>query len=90
MKCLYLAAQGRIKLHIFTHTHLESLADILVSIGDDGYTEFKERTTKPARKKSKSIVEQKTEIPDHLETHCRVYFPTHETVASSRGGVDVS
>lgn len=61
-------------------------ANLAISFqGDDGSTEFGWRTN---RDKVPSDVERK--LSDEVKKGCRIYFPTHETVSQSRGGVNVS
>ena len=54
--------------------------------GDDGQKVLRERTSKAKTKK----VEAKHELtPATLDDHFRIYFPSHDTVAHSRGGLRV-
>ncbi|TVY80638.1 Tyrosyl-DNA phosphodiesterase [Lachnellula suecica] len=53
--------------------------------GDDGMTEYRWRTDKPAKgKKIESPAEHRTS--DDLTKLLRIYFPTSETVSQSKGG----
>jgi hypothetical protein len=56
-------------------------------LGDDGRTEFGWRSSKSSTN-AKSAAEEK--LSDEVQSSCRIYFPTKETVARSRGGVGVS
>ncbi|KAH6684447.1 tyrosyl-DNA phosphodiesterase-domain-containing protein [Halenospora varia] len=55
--------------------------------GDDGMTEYEWRTNKPSKAKGQveSAVERK--ISDDVKKFFKIYFPTQETVARSRGGI---
>jgi hypothetical protein len=58
-------------------------------IGDDGMTEYGWRTNKTRGKvHTESVAERK--LSDSLTRLFRIYFPTWETVASSKGGIGVS
>ncbi|KAK7934925.1 tyrosyl-DNA phosphodiesterase domain-containing protein [Apiospora marii] len=50
--------------------------------GDDGQKVLRERTSKAKAKKADAKHEASSTIEDHL----RIYFPSHDTVAQSRGG----
>ena len=56
--------------------------------GDEGLTEYEWRTKKTARNKTVNSEERK--LRDTLKENFRIYFPTRETVAQSKGGVGVS
>ncbi|EPE29923.1 Phospholipase D/nuclease [Glarea lozoyensis ATCC 20868] len=55
--------------------------------GDDGMTEYEWRQSKTPKSKpqKKSVAERN--ISDEIKQYFRIYFPTHETVANSKGGV---
>lgn len=53
--------------------------------GDDGQKVLRERTSKAKTKKA----DAKQELSLTLEDHLRIYFPSHDTVAQSRGGLMV-
>lgn len=55
--------------------------------GDNGDIEYGWRTAKSARTQEKSPAERR--VMDSVEKSCRIYFPTRETVAASRGGLGV-
>jgi hypothetical protein len=59
-------------------------------LGDDGMTEYEWRLSKPPKGKPRkeSIAERK--ISNEVMRFFRIYFPTHETVANSKGGIGVS
>jgi hypothetical protein len=61
-------------------------ADIKTT-GDNGATEYGWRTEKPTKSKGKSVAEYK--LLGKVNSNCRIYFPTKETVEASRGGVAV-
>lgn len=63
--------------------------ELIICIGDDGMTEYEWRTNKPSKAKGQveSAVERK--ISDDLKKFFKIYFPTQETVARSRGGIQV-
>ncbi|OWO99911.1 hypothetical protein B2J93_6966 [Marssonina coronariae] len=66
---------------------IDFLSASIGSINDDcdhGMTEYGWRTDKPSKNKGLSAKERK--ILDGLKD-CRIYFPTQETVAKSRGGL---
>lgn len=54
------------------------LTSLLVSLGDTGMKEYTARTTRKPPAGSGP--------PQTLRDHLRIYFPTEQTVASSRGG----
>ena len=58
------------------------------SIGDNGLTEYGWRTNKSAR--SKVVGETERRLSDDLKSRCRIYYPTRDTVAASKGGIGVS
>lgn len=53
-------------------------------VGDNGMKEYETRTTKGSKNKTP------TNVRPHLEDKFRIYFPSHDTVARSRGGINVS
>ncbi|KAJ5033514.1 uncharacterized protein L3040_008629 [Drepanopeziza brunnea f. sp. 'multigermtubi'] len=57
----------------------------LAAQGDDGATEYRWRTEKPTKSKGRSAAEHK--LLGNVNSNCRIYFPTKETVEASRGGV---
>ncbi|KAH8600886.1 tyrosyl-DNA phosphodiesterase-domain-containing protein [Bisporella sp. PMI_857] len=57
----------------------------LAAQGDEGLTEYEWRTKKTARNKTVNSEERK--LRDTLKENFRIYFPTRETVAQSKGGV---
>lgn len=62
-------------------------------LGDDGMTEYEERINKPAKgakgkPQKESVADRK--LSDDLTRLFRIYFPTHDTVAKSKGGIGVS
>jgi len=60
----------------------------LMWTGDDGLTEYTFRNSKPIRGKgTMSDLEQK--ITDEVNSRCRIYFPSLETVVESKGGAAV-
>lgn len=59
--------------------------------GDDGTREFGWRIAKPSSKHGvKASNEAERTLLDEVQSGCRIYFPTRETVAASKGGVGVS
>ncbi len=60
----------------------------IISIGDDGMTEYGWRTNKTAR--NKTVTERERKLSDALKHRWRIYFPTRDTVAASKGGIGVS
>lgn len=59
--------------------------------GDDGTREFGWRNNKPSSKYGvKASTEAERTLSDEVQSGCRIYFPTRETVAASKGGVVVS
>jgi hypothetical protein len=67
---------------------LHGLTQVILSIGDDGLTEYGWRMNKRSRGKGREARERK--ISEELTSHCRIYFPSRETVEQSKGGIDVS
>ncbi|KAI9049476.1 hypothetical protein LZ554_006507 [Drepanopeziza brunnea f. sp. 'monogermtubi'] len=57
----------------------------LAAQGDNGETEYKWRTEKPTKSKGRSAAEYK--VLGNVNSNCRIYFPTKETVEASRGGI---
>ncbi len=51
-------------------------------------TEYGWRMKKAA--KSKTVNETESKLSDALNYRCRIYFPTRDTVAASKGGIGVS
>lgn len=60
---------------------------LTLKIGDNGLKEYEWRTNKSSKSKVETRDERK--LSDRLETHFRIYFPTRETVAQSKGGIGV-
>jgi hypothetical protein len=58
------------------------------SVGDDGTKEYEWRVNRPAQSKEETPAERK--LSSILKDCFRIYFPTRETVAKSRGGLGVS
>jgi hypothetical protein len=50
--------------------------------------EYRWRTNRPVKSKGMTPVERK--LSDDLKDRFRIYFPTRETVANSKGGLGVS
>ena len=63
-------------------------ADGIHSAGDDGMKEYAWRTSRPAKSKGETPAEHK--LSEILKDCFRIYFPTRETVANSKGGLGVS
>ena len=65
-------------------------ADVVTATGDSGLTEYGWRTNRPASGKvvAEAVAERK--LSDDLKKRFRIYFPTRETVARSKGGIGVS
>ena len=64
-------------------------ADILLQQGDDGVTEYEWRNGKAGKRAGmESSAERK--LSEHLRDNFRIYFPSWETVAESKGGLVVS
>lgn len=64
-------------------------ADILPKQGHDGMTEYEWRNEKVGKRAAtESPAERK--LSEHLKDHFRIYFPSRETVAKSKGGIGVS
>lgn len=59
-------------------------------LGDDGMTEYDWRLNKPPKGKPRieSVAERK--LLDEITKNFRIYFPTRNTVANSKGGLGVS
>ena len=80
------------------HSHLSSLRDCNVDgftdtvkwIGDSGWTEYSWRYDKPSRGKASTEIDAERKLSDRIKDSFRIYFPTEETVAQSRGGIGVS
>jgi hypothetical protein len=68
--------------------------------GDNGLAEYNMRNQQPMKKGRQIRSGTETEddeqailfrdLPERIQTGFRIYFPTKETVACSKGGVDVS
>ena len=58
--------------------------------GDSGLTEYRWRTSTPITGKVVSAATEEQTLSDDLITRFRIYFPTQETVARSKGGPGVS
>ncbi|KAH8683045.1 tyrosyl-DNA phosphodiesterase-domain-containing protein [Tricladium varicosporioides] len=55
--------------------------------GDDGMAEYEWRTNKPSKAKGQVESAAERKISDDIKKFFKIYFPTHETVARSRGGI---
>jgi hypothetical protein len=64
---------------------INGLTWVLLSIGDDGLTGW--CTNRLARGKGAETREGK--ISEELKSHCRIYFPSRESVEQSKGGTGV-
>ena len=53
-------------------------------------TEYEGRINKPAKGKPQKESAAERKLSDDLTRLFRVYFPTHDTVAKSKGGIGVS
>lgn len=66
-------------------------ADKLYLQGDDGTTEFGWRNDKGGPKKNiKAVSGAEQRLAKEVNANCRIYFPTQNTVARSKGGTAVS
>ena len=65
----------------------EPRADRVNTTGDDGLVEYGWRAGKSTR--NKGMCETEHKLSDTLKDRFRIYFPTAETVANSRGGIGV-
>lgn len=54
--------------------------------GDSGQKEYAWRASKPSKSK---LTTEEEKISHQLKTDFRIYFPTRETVAQSKGGIGV-
>jgi hypothetical protein len=63
-------------------------ADGIHCAGDDGMREYGWRTSRPAKSKGETPAEHK--LSEILKDSFRIYFPTRQTVANSKGGLAVS
>lgn len=68
---------------------------MLIPPGDDGLTEYSQRsnptnTTKANRPKDEAKLENKVTLLTQMKDNFRIYFPTEETVLTSKGGPTVS
>ncbi|KAG9239404.1 tyrosyl-DNA phosphodiesterase domain protein [Amylocarpus encephaloides] len=64
------------------------IKSILLAIqGDDGMTEYGWRANKPRRGKPTVESEVERRLSDDVKKHFRIYFPTRDTVANSKGGI---
>jgi hypothetical protein len=52
-------------------------------------TEYEWRNHRPTKKKGVESEEERR-VSDEIRSSCRIYFPSYETVHTSRGGVGVS
>jgi hypothetical protein len=59
-------------------------------LGDDGMTEYNWRLAKPPKSKPQKDFLAESKISEEVKKFFRIYFPTHETVAKSKGGLGVS
>jgi hypothetical protein len=59
-------------------------------VGDDGMTEYEWRQSKTPKSKPQKESAAERKISEEIKKYFRIYFPTHETVANSKGGVGVS
>jgi hypothetical protein len=66
----------------------EVKADSIRPAGDDGLKEYEWRTSRPTKSKAETSVERK--LSENLKSCFRIYFPSRETVAKSKGGLGVS
>ena len=53
-------------------------------------TEYEWRQSKPPKSKPQKESAAERKISEEIKQQFRIYFPTHETVAASRGGIGVS
>lgn len=71
------------------------LQTMLIPPGDDGLTEYSQRynptnTTKAKRKNDEAKLEDEVTLLGQMMDNFRIYFPTEETVLTSKGGPSVS
>jgi hypothetical protein len=60
------------------------------NLGDDGMTEYNWRLNRPPKSKPQKESVAESNISEEVKKFFRIYFPTHETVAKSKGGIGVS
>lgn len=58
----------------------------LAAQGDDGLTEYEWRSSSGTVQKDRKIQTIKEKVYHHVDESFHIYFPTHDTVASSTGG----
>lgn len=58
----------------------------LAAKGDDGMTEYEWRNHRSTKKKGVES-EEEHRVSDEVRSRCRIYFPSYETVHTSRGGI---
>lgn len=88
LKMIYLAAKGTVVLTIELHV-------VLMPPGDDGLTEYGQRynqanKTKPKGSKDEAKPDEKVTLLEQIKNNFRIYFPSKETVLTSKGGPSVS
>ena len=95
---LRLGADEQVQVDFVTSSigalNLEFLTRLyLATQGDNGLAEYERRTNPSTKGKSKVNTEKtgvsaQADVVKDVEKNFRIYFPTHDTVAMSRGGVD--
>ena len=95
---LRLATNGALHIDFVTSSvgslNVDFLATLyLAAQGDDGYTEYQRRSSATGKVKSKAgtaITNQartnQKKLQDEVRENFRIYFPTHDTVKSSKAG----
>lgn len=59
-------------------------------LGDNGLKEYKWRTDKGSKTKSKDSESASERITHELKSNVKIYFPTRQTIERSKGGKAVS
>ena len=95
---LRLATNGPLHIDFVTSSvgslNIDFLANLYVAAqGDDGYTEYQRRNPATTKGRSKAGTAITTEartnlekLQDEVRENFRIYFPTHDTVKSSKAG----